>query len=129
MENVVKEVVDAFWRVFHRTKKASLIFSNVGAVYVKGETVRGTFQSSLIDQIDFILNKKKGTFQFFFGNYFDYFDISIVLNINNYNINNTIETQTKKRQKWWLIQGWPSPTLQFQMQFKQWTWRNLRKKS
>ena len=97
---MVKEVVDAFWRVFHRTKKASLIFSNVGAVYVKGETVRGTFQSSLIDQIDFILNKKKGTFQFFFGNYFGYFDISIVLNINNYNINNTIETQTKKRQKW-----------------------------
>lgn len=63
---MVKEVVDAFWRVFHQTKKASLIFSNVGAVYVKGETVRGTFQSSLIDQIDFILNKKKGTFQFFF---------------------------------------------------------------
>ena len=63
------------------------------------------------------------------GNYFDYFDISIVLNINNYNINNTIETQAKKRQKWWLIQGWPSPTLQFQMQFKQWTWQNLKKKS
>jgi len=56
---VVKEVVDAFWRVFQQTKKASLMFLNVGAVYVKGETVRGTFQSSLIDQIDFILNKKK----------------------------------------------------------------------
>ena len=38
--------------------KASFVLDNVGVVYVKGETVRGTFQSSLFDKIDDIVNMK-----------------------------------------------------------------------
>ena len=52
IENVLKEVVDAFWRAFKLKKKANLIFSNVGTINLKNQTIVAVFQTSLTEQIE-----------------------------------------------------------------------------
>ena len=47
VENVVKEVVDAFWRSFEERKRATINLNQVGAVQIQGEVVRGTFLGCL----------------------------------------------------------------------------------
>ena len=63
IENVLKEVVESFWRSFKSKKKANIVINGVGTISLKNQTVLGTFQTSLTEQIDMGINKtKQGTF-------------------------------------------------------------------
>ena len=59
IENVLKEIVDTFWRTFKLKKKANLIINNVGTINLKNQTIVGVFHTALTEQIDQGVNKSK----------------------------------------------------------------------